>query len=128
MLVQPGLIELGYQNPARWQAIADTYHSLGMLPDAKVPEDLIYKAETGAIPLWLKASLAGAAMLGLVATLVALWIARLNRRLNSEIIERREAEREIQRANAQAESARQQLVAMFSPAAGNVPDRVQVRR
>ena len=82
-----------------------------MLPDAKVPEDLIYKAE-GAIPLWLKASLASAAMLGLVATLVALWIARLNRRLNSEIIERREAEREIQRANAQAESARQQLVAM----------------
>jgi two-component system, sensor histidine kinase and response regulator len=112
VLVQPGLIELGYQNPARWQAIADTYHSLGMLPDANVPEDLIYKAETGAIPLWLKASLAGAAMLGLVATLVALWIARLNRRLNSEIIERREAEREIQRANAQAESARQQLVAM----------------
>ena len=112
VLVQPGLIELGYQNPARWQAIADTYHSLGMLPDAKVPEDLIFKAETGAIPLWLKASLAGAAMLGLVATLVALWIARLNRRLNSEIIERREAEREIQRANAQAESARQQLVAM----------------
>jgi two-component system sensor histidine kinase/response regulator len=112
VLVQPGLIELGYQNPARWQAIADTYHSLGMLPDAKVPEDLVYKTETGAIPLWLKASLAGAAMLGLMATLVALWIARLNRRLNSEIIERREAEREIQRANAQAESARQQLVAM----------------
>ena len=112
VLVQPGLIELGYQNPARWQAIADTYHSLGMLPEAKVPEDLIYKAETGAIPLWLKVSLAGAAMLGLVATLVALWIARLNRRLNSEIIERRQAEREIQRANAQAESARQQLVAM----------------
>jgi two-component system, sensor histidine kinase and response regulator len=112
VLVQPGLIELGYQNPARWQAIADTYHSLGMLPDAKVPADLIYKAETGAIPLWLKASLAGAAMLGLVATMVALWIARLNRRLNSEIIERREAEREIQRANAHAEAARQQLVAM----------------
>ena len=112
VLVQPGLIELGYQNPARWQAIADTYHSLGMLPDADVPKDLIYKAEGGAIPLWLKASLAGAAMLGLVATLVALWIARLNRRLNSEIIERREAEREIQRANTQAESARQQLVAM----------------
>ena len=112
VLVQPGLIELGYQNPARWQAIADTYHSLGMLPDADVPKDLIYKAEGGGIPLWLKASLAGAAMLGLVATLVALWIARLNRRLNSEIIERREAEREIHRANAQAESARQQLVAM----------------
>jgi hypothetical protein len=36
-LVQPDLIELGYQNPARWRAIADTYQALGMLPGAKVP-------------------------------------------------------------------------------------------
>jgi PAS domain-containing protein len=112
LLVQPDLIELGYQNPVRWRTIAETYHSLGMLPEAKVPEGLMYKPEGDGIPLWLKASLAGAAMLGLVATLVTLWIARLNRRLNSEITDRREAEREIQRARAQAESARQQLVAM----------------
>ena len=112
VLVQPDLIELGYQNPARWQAIADTYHSLGMLPEASVPGGLVYEPEADGIPFWLKAALAGAAMLGLVATLAALWIARLNRRLNSEVVERREAEREIQRANAQAESARQQLVAM----------------
>jgi hypothetical protein len=52
------------------------------------------------------------ALLGLVATLVTLWIARLNRRLRSEVIERREAEHEIQRTRAQAETARQQLVAM----------------
>jgi two-component system sensor histidine kinase/response regulator len=112
VLVQPDLIELGYQNPARWRAIAETYHSLGMLPEATVPEGLVYKPEGNGIPFWLRAALAGAAMLGLAATLVALWIARLNRRLNSEILERREAEREIKRANAQAESARQQLVAM----------------
>ena len=112
VLVQPDLIELGYQNPARWRAIAETYHSLGMLPDAKVPEGLIYKTEGDRIPFWLKAALIGAALLGLVATLVAFWIAKLNRRLNSEIVERREAEREIQRANAEAESARRQLVGM----------------
>ena len=111
-LVQPDLIELGYQNPARWRAIAETYHALGMLPDATVPEGLIYKPEGDGIPLWLKAALAGAAFLGLVATLMTLWIARLNRRLKSEVIERREAEHEIQRAKAQAEAARQQLVAM----------------
>jgi ABC-type nitrate/sulfonate/bicarbonate transport system substrate-binding protein len=103
LLVQPDLIELGYQNPVRWRTIAETYHSLGMLPEAKVPEGLMYKPEGDGIPLWLKASLAGAAMLGLVATLITLWIARLNRRLNSEITDRREAEREIQRARAQAE-------------------------
>ena len=112
VLVQPDLIELGYQNPARWRAIAETYHTLGMLPEATVPEGLIYKPAEDVIPFWLKAAFGGAAMLGLVATLVAFWIARLNRRLNSEIVERREAEREIQRANAQAESAREQLVAM----------------
>ena len=112
VLVQPDLIELGYQNPARWRAIAETYHSLGMLPEAAVPGGLVYEPVTDGIPFWLKAALAGAAMLGLAGTLAALWIARLNRRLNSEVVERREAEREIQRANAQAESARQQLVAM----------------
>ena len=111
-LVQPDLVELGYQNPARWRAIAETYHALGMLPDATVPEGLIYKSEGDGIPLWLKAALAGVALLGLLATLVTLWIARLNRRLKSEVIERREAEHEIQRARAQAEAARQQLVAM----------------
>jgi two-component system sensor histidine kinase/response regulator len=112
VLVQPDLIELGYQNPARWQAIAETYHSLGMLPEAKVPQGLMYRQGGDGIPLWLKVASAGAALLGLVATLVTLWIARLNRRLNSEIIDRRDAERELQGARAQAESARQQLVAM----------------
>ena len=112
VLIQPDLIELGYQNPARWRAIAETYHALGMLPEATVPKGLIYQPEGDGVPLWLRVALASAAFLGLVATLVTLWIARLNRRLSSEIVERREAEHEIQRAKAQAESARQQLVAM----------------
>ena len=73
---------------------------------------MIYKPEGDGIPFWLKAALAGVAFVGFLATLVTLWIARLNRRLNSEIVERREGEHEIQRATAQAESARQQLVAM----------------
>ena len=64
VLVQPDLIELGYQNPARWRAIAETYHSLGMLPEASVPGGLVYEPEADGIPFWLKAALAGAAMLG----------------------------------------------------------------
>ena len=50
VLVQPDLIELGYQNPARWRAIAETYNALGMLPEATVPEGLIYKPEGDGIP------------------------------------------------------------------------------
>jgi hypothetical protein len=38
-LIQPDLINLGSQTNERWQEIANTYHDLGMLPDARVPED-----------------------------------------------------------------------------------------
>jgi hypothetical protein len=42
VLVQPDLIELGYQNPARCGYCRDLPFS-GMLPDAKVPEGLTIK-------------------------------------------------------------------------------------
>jgi ABC-type nitrate/sulfonate/bicarbonate transport system substrate-binding protein len=61
-LVQPDLIELGYQNPARWRAIAETYHSLGMLREATVPKGLIYRPEGEGVPLWLRVALTGAAI------------------------------------------------------------------
>jgi class 3 adenylate cyclase/ABC-type nitrate/sulfonate/bicarbonate transport system substrate-binding protein len=43
-LIQPGLIPLGSQSTERWQHIADTYQSLGMLSEAQLPEELIYSA------------------------------------------------------------------------------------
>src|SRR5262245_36051506 len=42
LLIQPNLTAIGYQNTARWRAIARTYVDLGMLSDAKLPEGLIY--------------------------------------------------------------------------------------
>jgi PAS domain S-box-containing protein len=93
-LVQADLVELGHQSPARWAAIAETYHSLGMLPDATVPAQFIYQPEHRPIPAWLQVAVAAGVLLGAAGVGVAAWIARLNRRLRLEAQERvRERER-----------------------------------
>ena len=41
-LIQPNVIELGYQSPSRWQHISDLFTELGMLPDDFDPTRIIY--------------------------------------------------------------------------------------
>ncbi len=41
-LIQPTLVELGYQNPARWRHVSDTFVELGMLPAGFDPLPVIY--------------------------------------------------------------------------------------
>ena len=41
-LIQPTLVELGYQNPSRWRQIAATFTGLGMLPPGFDPAGVIY--------------------------------------------------------------------------------------
>jgi PAS domain S-box-containing protein len=44
-LIQPTLVELGYQNPSRWQHIADTFTSLGMLQPGFDAAAVIYRVK-----------------------------------------------------------------------------------
>lgn len=39
-LIVPDLIEIGHMNPARWQAMADTFAKVGMIDAAVIPERL----------------------------------------------------------------------------------------
>jgi len=105
VLIRADLVELGHQSPKRWAAIAETYHSLGMLEDPLVPQTLIYQPDAGRIPARLQAALAAALLLGVSALGVVVWIARLNRRLRLRMEERRRAEEA-------ADRAQRQLVAM----------------
>ncbi|KQV90835.1 hypothetical protein ASD15_01840 [Massilia sp. Root351] len=75
-LLEQRLIELGYSNPARWRAIADTYASLGMLP-ANFPLDgLLYQPPADSAA-WQYG--AGAAILALLLAVAgALRLRRLN--------------------------------------------------
>ena len=112
-LIQPDLVEVGYQNPARWQDIANTFQALGLLPASnQVTEGLIYRDKEQAIPDWLKPVLVLLVVFVLAASIASTWIALLNRRLQHEVRERRAAEAAIQRARLQAEAAQQQLVDM----------------
>src|SRR5438045_2537997 len=41
-LLEQNLIELGYSNPQRWQAIADQYAAAGMLPKGTRADAMLY--------------------------------------------------------------------------------------
>ena len=84
-LVQPDLIELGYQNAQRWKNIADTYRDLGMLSAGSEPEWQIFRPDDSGVPGWLKYTLLGLGALVIMAALVWLWIAVLGRRLKAAL-------------------------------------------
>jgi two-component system, sensor histidine kinase and response regulator len=111
-LIQADLVELGYQSPSRWQAIAETYRGLGMMETAAVPAGLIYRLDDTRLPPWLKPVLAGVALLGLAAAVVAARNTIRARRFRTEIAARAAAQAEIERARSAAEESRGQLVAM----------------
>jgi ABC-type nitrate/sulfonate/bicarbonate transport system substrate-binding protein len=85
VLVQPDLIELGYQNAQHWKIIADTYRDLGMLSAGSEPEWRIFLTDDGGVPSWLKYTLFGLALLAVAAALVWLWIAALGSRLKAAL-------------------------------------------
>jgi class 3 adenylate cyclase/ABC-type nitrate/sulfonate/bicarbonate transport system substrate-binding protein len=69
-LIQPDLIELGYQDAQHWKKIADTYRDLGMLDVGSEPEVLIFVPDKDLIPSWLKYTLIGLASGGLLSALM----------------------------------------------------------
>lgn len=94
-VIQPDLVELGYQNPARWRHIAEVFSDLGMLPPGYDPAGIIYvPPHTHDLQKLVYTALAlGASVV--VLTALTLTFLRLNRRLRSEVEERKSAEEEL---------------------------------
>jgi ABC-type nitrate/sulfonate/bicarbonate transport system substrate-binding protein len=84
-LIQPALIELGYQNAQRWKHIADTYRDLGMLSAGSEPEWQIFPSDDNQTPDWLRYTLIGLASVGLLTVLIWLCITLLGDRLRAVI-------------------------------------------
>lgn len=97
-LIHPELIEVGYINPGRWKAIAETYQSLGMLPKNFSLDGFLYERTPRMKWLyWAGGFLIVAAVGSFGWSLLTLsW----NRKLRKEVAARQEAE-----ARAIAESA-----------------------
>ncbi|RFP08228.1 MULTISPECIES: EAL domain-containing protein [unclassified Duganella] len=85
-LVQPVLVEIGYQNPERWRHIADVYAGLGMVPKNANFDGFIYNVGGGASLLWLYRVLGGAALVLVLGAAVHFsLLARERRRANAAI-------------------------------------------
>ena len=91
-LMQPELVEIGQMSAARWQQIAQTYAELGMLPANFSLDGLLYESEPRRMPAWVWPVLGVAAALFVLLLALALYFARLNRRLHKEIDSRQAAE------------------------------------
>jgi ABC-type nitrate/sulfonate/bicarbonate transport system substrate-binding protein len=83
-LIMPELVELGHMNPARWNAIAESYVTLGL---AQGPVDLdgfLYTGANGQDLTWFYRIFIPLVLGFLIVSLVTMRFARLNRRLLRE--------------------------------------------
>lgn len=100
-LVNADIIAVGYVNPGRWERIAERYAGFAMIsPDLDL-EGFIYdpdgRPDSGFLYRLIGIPIAVAAML---AALV-FWFVWMNRRLRHEVVERTEAQAELENLNGQ---------------------------
>ena len=95
-LIQPNLVELGYQSLSRWKRISETYSDLGMLPKGFDPTPIIYVPKlTSDHRLLFAAILISVVIISALSWLVFTF-RRLNTGLKGEIEERKLAEERLQ--------------------------------
>lgn len=100
-LTMPELVTLGHMNPARWEAIGDSYISLDM---AEGPVDLdgfLYTNPPPADHTWLYRAVAVAAGILVLLSVIVFHFARLNRKLVREAARRLEVEETLREKQAE---------------------------
>ncbi len=115
-LLQPNLIEIGYMNPNRWRDIAGTYADIGLLPRDFSLQGFLYDASEPDLT-WFYRALAAALILIGIITSVALYILRINRRLQTSEKHNLIIQENLQQAKEIAEQAladQRQFIAMVS--------------
>ncbi|NTV37376.1 MAG: ABC transporter substrate-binding protein, partial [Anaerolineaceae bacterium] len=116
-LTQPDLVEIGHQNPGRWQHIADTYASLGIISPVTSLSGFLYNP-TDTINQRLLTGIAIALGIALLITFLGIiWISmlrrqvalrtedlnKLNLNLQNEVMERKLAEENVRKLNDELE-------------------------
>jgi len=91
-LINPEVIEIGHNNPVRWQHIARTYERFGLARADHSLEPFFYTSVRKADNGWLYGLLASFAGATLVIGGIALYIHRANRRLAVAITEKNRTE------------------------------------
>ena len=92
-LILPQLVELGHINPGRWKHIADTFIQFGWArPDYSL-DDFIYNPDPAPGYASLRRFTLGALLVSMLVALAAVALFVFNRRLQSEVNERKTAEK-----------------------------------
>ncbi len=99
-LMQPDLVAIGHVNPGRWRHIADTYASLGMLPEHFPLDGFLYESDRPRFDPRLLAALGTALMVALLLAMLSWRVESLNRRLRIEIEQREVAHRKLAESEA----------------------------
>lgn len=86
-LISPELIQIGYNNPWRWQHIAEVYTKIGMMKSERDLEGFFYQPNPVVVLTWLYRTLAIAVLLLASVGGVALYILRINRKLQFSLTE-----------------------------------------
>lgn len=94
-LIQPELIELGYQSASRWNYIASVYEDIGQGQIKAGLEGLLYDPAPPPDNTRLLIIMAGLLAASLILGFIATTHARLNRRMRKEIEERIRAENDL---------------------------------
>jgi PAS domain S-box-containing protein len=91
VLIQPDLVELGYQSPSRWQQVAKVFVGLGMLSPSFDPIEVMYTPPTPPDYRPLVGTIAVAALMVAILAYLVMFFRRLNLRLRQEVAERERA-------------------------------------
>ncbi|QWV94709.1 ABC transporter substrate-binding protein [Geomonas oryzisoli] len=100
-LIQPTLVELGYQSPTRWRHIADTFSGMGMLPEGFDPSGIIYDPRPGGNYRFLLGALLICAAVIAILCVIVMKFRQLNSVLQAEIGERKAAEAALKESEQQ---------------------------
>lgn len=100
-LIMPELVKLGHMNPARWNAIGESYVALDMAEGPVDLEGFLYTNRPPADHAWLYRALPVATAILLLVSLIAFHFARLNRKLVREASRRLEVEAVLRQKQAE---------------------------
>jgi ABC-type nitrate/sulfonate/bicarbonate transport system substrate-binding protein len=95
-LILPDVVEIGYINPGRWRAIANTYTWIGMMEPGFSLEGFLYQHEGRVELRFFYASLAIALAGFIILAALALWYYRMNRIVRQQAQVLQNAVEEIQ--------------------------------
>jgi hypothetical protein len=111
-LINPEVIEIGHNNPGRWQHIANTYQRFGLVSFDHPLDDFFYNTTPKSIPAWVVYALIAVLLVLAAVSFATYYLHRLNRRLAATQATLQENEDLLRREQRELEKHRNHLTAL----------------